>query len=256
MRLSAHFIAAVALALSLSGCGKRGALIYPDLLVPSAPGAVSVSQSGAGIRLRLTLPATDKAGRRLLDLAGVIVGRRVDNAGHDFQCPACVSEYKPLHTLYLDTLPESVQRFGDRLMLHDGDVQVGRRYSYRLTPVTRERVEGASYSSPALELLPPIPSPSITVESLPAEIRVSFSASLPAGGDLIGYNLYRTTSNGPFPFLPLNSEPIVGTMYLDSGLERKTAYRYHVRTVARPVSGIVAESLPSDEAGGMLKDDE
>lgn len=35
---------------ALTACGKKGALIYPDMLVPAAPSAVSAQQSGTTMK--------------------------------------------------------------------------------------------------------------------------------------------------------------------------------------------------------------
>jgi hypothetical protein len=92
---------------------------------------------------------------------------------------------------------------------------------------------------------------------LPAEIKLSFSAApMPADRSVIGFNLYRTTSESQFPYLPLNRRPIIETTYPDSGLERNIVYRYRASTIVRLASGAVVESLTSDKVSGMLKDDE
>ena len=58
------------------------------------------------------------------------------------------------------------------------------------------------------------------------------------------------------PYLPLNTTPLSGTVYVDSGLERKVTYHYVVRAVVRMPWGGIAESGASNEADGVLAEDE
>ncbi|HIJ81678.1 MAG TPA: hypothetical protein HPP76_08220 [Desulfuromonadales bacterium] len=253
-RFTLVFMAVVA-AFALAACGRRGALIYPDLLVPAAPSSVAVGQSGAGLRLQFTLPKQDRAGRKLMDMTGVIISKRASDPG-GFQCPACDSDFKPFATLYLDALPQGVLRSGDRLLVMDGDVSSGKSYAYRIVPVTKDGREGVSSTSTGLTVVSPLPPPAVSAESLPTEIRILFSSPPVPGGNPVGYNLYRVQGEGIFPLVPLNREPLPDVTYNDSALERKTAYRYQARSVVRLDTGVVLESLPSAEVRGMLKDDE
>lgn len=255
MKALIRSLAITVLTLQLLACGKRGPLIYPDLLVPAAPAAVSLHQSGAGTQLRFALPATDKAGRKLLDLAGVKISKRIGDTVQG-QCPACTSDFKPFVTLYPEALPKGVQRSGNHLFLNDEDVQPSKSYTYRLIPFARDGVEGESAVSTVLTVVQSLPSPKLAAESSPTEIKLSFVDLPPTAGTKIGLNLYRAPIGQPFPFLPLTREPLKGYEYLDSGLERKMVYRYQARTVIRLDNGDLVESLPSDEVTSTLKDDE
>lgn len=235
----------VVLALSLTACGKKGALIYPDMLLPAAPAATSVSQIGSGVKLQFVLPASDRGGRRLHDLAGVKINKRKG-----------MSDEVLFLKLYLDQLPDSVQRYGNRLFMFDSAVDTGKSYSYRVVPFTKGELDGSASPPASVLLVQPTLPPVLHAESFPTEIKVSFDTRPPTVGRFIGYNLYRTTQQGVVPPLPVNREPLADKMYIDSILERNVRYLYMARTVEQLEAGGIVESPPSNVVEGILKNDE
>jgi len=243
-------------AIALTACGKKGPLLYPDLLVPAAPSDVSAQQSGNSIKLSFVLPSKDLAGRNFAGLTGVTIIKRDEPAGQSPGCSACTTDFSPFRKLNLDLLPPDTRRYGNLLVLLDGDVQAGRAYSYRVSVVTIDNQEGA-LSAPvaAVMLIPPLPSV-LQVISQPTEIQLEFSGLPPVEGVIAGYNVYRALKGETFPFQPLNREPLAGNRFTDVGLERGTSYIYGVRTVVRLPSGVRVEGGISNEVEGRLKDDE
>lgn len=241
--------------LAITACGKKGSLVYPDMLVPAAPAAATAFQSGAGVKIQFDLPTSDRAGNRLKDLAGVKISKRQSDSGDEQSCRSCTDDYHLFRQLYLDLLPDGVQRFGSRLVVLDGEVIAGKLYSYRVAPFTKNGVEGSSSARLAVQVDNAVPAPTLQAESYPTEIKLSFSGPMPTGGVLLGYNLYRATLKEAFPLQPLNREPLVGKEYTDSGLARGIGYRYQARAAVRLPSEAVVESLLSNEVQGMLKDD-
>src|SRR6266571_5289579 len=96
-----------------SGCGKKGPLLYPDMLVPAAVSALTASQSGATVKISFDLPGKDLAGRPLRDLAGVTVFKRVESSVQQPDCPACTDDFRLFRKLYLD-LPDAAQIYGNK----------------------------------------------------------------------------------------------------------------------------------------------
>lgn len=244
------------IALAVTACGKKGPLLYPDMLVPAAPSDVSVQQSGSSMKLSFVLPSKDQAGRNFSDLSGVKIIRKDEAAGQIPGCSSCTTDFSPFRKLNLDLLPPDTRRYGSLLVLIDADVHTGRAYSYRVAAVTKDNQEGA-LSAPvaAVMTLPPLP-PVLQVISQPTEIQLEFSGLPPVEGVIAGYNVYRVLKGEAFPFQPLNRELLSSNRFTDVGLERGTSYSYGVRTVVRLPSGGRVESGLSNVVEGRLKDDE
>lgn len=246
----------IALSLLATACGRKGPLIYPDMLVPAAPAAVTAQQSGSAVKLQFALPDKDRAGRPVKGVAGVKISKRTTEADRTEVCRSCTTDYRLFRTLYLDLLPTDTQRFGDRLILLDSDVSAGNVYSYSIVPFTADGVDGATSAIADVRIGSPLPAPAVKIESFPTEVRLHFSWQLPISGRLLGYNLYRSSGTGSRSYHPLNKEPLQGNEYVDSALERGVKFRYVVRAVMVQESGGIAESAESPEVEGMLKDDE
>lgn len=245
----------VGMTLTTTACGKRGPLIYPDMMVPAAPAAVSAQQSGADVKLQFALSGKDRGGRPVQGLSGVKISRRVnENAQKDF-CRSCMTDYLPFKTLYLDRLPANTQRFGNRLVLLDREVSADNSYSYSIIPFTVDGVDGSVSATADVRVTQPLPAPVLAIESLPAEIRLQASFQLPITGRLLlGYNIYRRIVGSAKSSMPINTEPIRGNVYVDTVIDRGVKYQYIVRAVVITASGEVVESLESPEVEGMLKD--
>lgn len=251
-----RLITLASLTLLSAGCGKRGPLIYPDMLLPAAAAAVSAQQSGSAVRLQFAITDKDRAGRPLHGVAGVKISRRVTEATQTDVCRLCTSDYRPFRTLYLDHLPTDTQRFGNQLILLDADVTPGNLYSYSILQFTPDGLAGAPSEAADASVAAPLSSPSVKATSLPTEVRLQLSYSHSQTGKLLGYNLYRRTESGESSYLPINSEPVGGGEYVDTTLDRGVKYLYSARVLVRSEAGVVMESAASQEVAGMLKEDE
>jgi predicted small lipoprotein YifL len=241
---------------AISACGKKGPLIYPDMLAPAAPSDVSVRQFGNSIKLSFVIPSKDLAGRNFTGLTGVKILKRDEPGGQTPGCSSCAADFLLFRKLNLEPLSPEARRYGNHLMLLDADVQTGRTYTYRVSAVTKDNQEGA-LSAPIAAVMVAVPMPPVLqVFSQPTEIQLEFVGLPPREGVILGYNVYRTIKGEVFPLQPLNSEPLAGNRFVDAGLERGTSYGYGVRTVVRLPSGGRAESSLSNEVEGRLKDDE
>jgi len=241
---------------AVSACGKKGPLIYPDMLVPAAPTSVAVQQSGDAVKLSFVLPSKDLAGRNLTGLAGISIIKLDGPGGTAPACNSCTTDYALFRKLNIDLLPPDAQRYGNLLVVLDGKIRTGRSHTYRVSVITKDEQVGALSVpvsvSPVAAPFPPV----LQAISHPTEIQLEFVGLPPAEGAIAGYNVYRTQKGEPFPHLPLNKVPLAGPRYVDAGLERETAYIYGARTVIRLPSGSVVESRLSNEVEGRLKDDE
>ena len=244
------------LTMLVTACGKKGPLIFPEMLMPAAPQNVSLQQVGNSMKLSFTPPSKDLAGRTLTGVSGITIVRRDEPVGQPLGCSACTTDFAPFRKLNLDLLPPDTRRYGSLLVLLDGDVQPGRAYSYLLSAVTKENLE-SKFSAPvmAVVIAAPLP-PVLQAISQPTEIHLEFVGIPPQVGAIAGYNVYRSVKGEVFPFLPLNREPLATNRFVDVGLERGVSYVYGVRTVVRLPSGNNAESVLSNEVEARLKDDE
>jgi len=249
-------VALMLMTLVVTACGKKGPLVYPEMLVPAAPSTIAVQQSGNSLKLSFALPSKDRAGRTLSGLAGVTILKRDAVAGQLPGCSACTDDFTLFRKLNLDLLPTDTQRNGSLIMLLDGDVRPGRDYSYIVTVFTRDDIAGAASVPITAGVVPPPLPPVLQANSQPTQINLEFVGLPHHAGTFAGYNLYRALKGEGFPYWPLNREPLTTNQFSDVGLERGTAYAYAVRTVIRLSTGSFVESGMSNVVEGKLKDDE
>jgi len=246
----------IGLSMITGACGKKGALIYPDMLVPAAPAAVTAQQSGASVKLQFVIADKDRGGRPLQGVSGVKISRRATEVGQKNVCRSCQSDYQLFQTLYIDHLPANTQRFGRRLIVVDDNVNAGNIYSYLIVPFTSDGVDGISSLAAEARVIAPLPASDLKIQPFPTEVKLWFSSQPLISGALLGYNLYRWSAVTARSYQPLNREPIKGNEYVDSNLERGVKYRYSVRDLIQLASGDIVESAESNEVEDMLKDDE
>jgi len=79
-----HYMCGVSLLLSTvvflsAGCGKKGPLIYPDMLIAQAPKNITLEQTGSALRISFDMPEKDQSGhwnRPVLPCAFRLICRR------------------------------------------------------------------------------------------------------------------------------------------------------------------------------------
>jgi len=251
-----HLSLLFALTLLITGCGRKGPLIYLDMLVPAAPTVVTARQAGPGMKISFVLPQKDLAGQNLTDLAGVNVFKREATLDQGQECSACSESFRLFRKLYVDIQDGSVRRYGNLMILLDSDMRIGNIYTYKVVPFRKDGLDGASSAQVSATMVkPPLP-PALQVFPSPTDIRLEFAGEPPAVGAFMGYNLYRADKGEPPPFLPLNKEPLPGGSYTDSGLDRGVVYSYAARTVVRMPTGEMVESNLSNMVEGALRDEE
>jgi hypothetical protein len=245
----------LAIILLCAACGRKGPLIYPDMLVPAAPTAVTVVQSGLAMKLSFILPEKDRAGLNQMELAGVKIFRRETPPGQEPDCSTCGSDFGFYKQLYLDLLDTSTRRYGSLLVMLDSDVKVGNVFAYKVAAIAKDKVAGEVSLTAFATMVPsPLP-PVLQAISEPTEIKLEFTHHPPIEGAFAGYNLYRAIKGESLPYLPLNKEPLPGDSFTDSGLERHVTYIYAARLVVKMPNSSMVESALSNEVTGMLKEE-
>lgn len=240
--------------LAMGGCGKKGSLIYPDLLVPEAPQAVQLEQRGAGLQLSFDLPSRDRRGRSLQTPVVVEVQRRELSPGEAGECGSCPKDYQP--ALRIDPeFPAPARTFGKRLVLLDPDVRQGKRYQYRMVAVSRDGEVGAVAETARTMVCLAPSAPVVSAKALHGGvIQLDMQGELPDNADLIGYAIYRAAGDEELPFLPL-ATTLATAHYQDQQVQQGVRYRYAVRmllkrwdevTVASDLSAVVAVSLDDE----------
>lgn len=250
------FAVLLCLVLAIAGCGKKGPLVYPEMLVPAASSSIVVHQFGGSMKISFVLPSKDLAGRKLTTLSGVSVYKRDAPASQDPVCSSCTADFSLFRKINLDLLQSGTQRYGNSLVLLDEVVTAGRVYTYRVSTNTKENLEGAISSPASAVMVAPSLPPVLQVVNQPTDVQLEFVGVPPNTGIIIGYNVYRTVKGEAYSLIPLNNELIEVNRFVDVGLDRGATYVYRVRSVARLLSGSIVESSSSNEVEGKLKDDE
>jgi predicted small lipoprotein YifL len=243
--------------LIMTACGKKGPLIYPDMLIPAPPTAVIARQTGQAMKLSFVVTQKDRGGRDLKNLGGVTIFKRTAIAGQKPGCNACTEDFALFRKLYLEPAPleRGVQRFGSMILLLDSEVKVGEEYSYIVKPFTKDSVDGQASAPVTAAMVTPPQAPHLNAVPDPIEIQLNFSSSPAVKGIFVGYNLYRAPKGEVLPYVPLNKEPITGMSFVDSGLDRTLSYVYAARTVVKMPTGVLVESELSDEVVTRLTDE-
>jgi len=240
--------------ISLAGCGKRGPLVYPDLVVPQAPTSVEARAFGEGIRVSLVIPSSPKLDN---DPKGIVEVRvfRQDAPISQMLCRECKDSMPFYKTIYLDRLFRE-ERLGSQVLYLDSEVQVERIYRYRFALHTRDGITGIKSEPVTASVMKSFPAPQLSVESTPTEAILRISGERPGDDLFAGYAIYRRTKDAERSLMPLLTIPIKETVYTDFTLKRGVGYLYGVRSVYRNAEGELAESLMSNEVEAERSKDE
>jgi len=239
--------------LLLTACGKKGALLPPEALVPASVRGLNVMQTGQAFRITWKAPVKELGGRPLKDLSGFLLLRRdVTPEGGD--CPSCPDSWKLLSRIELD-IPGSAQKSGDLFIHFDKGGEKGYRFQYRVTALSKSGGTSSPADAPLKKLLPPPPAPALTATLQPASIRIGFAQGKGTAPVAIGFNIYRRTAGAAPPLLPLNQEPVTGTSWEDHALEYGTSYRYSAAALSQ-IEGEIVESPRSEEIEILFKQQE
>lgn len=236
--------------LLLAACGKKGALIPPEAMVPAPIADLTVQQKGESFLVSWSQPGREEGGGRLRDLAGFRVFRReVLPPGED--CEECPSAYRLVKAVDLEYLGD-VGRVGDLIFFGDGDLAEGRTYQYKAVSFKRDGTESAPSNRARKRKVAPPAAPQLKALSTATGVVLTWEpAVVAAGGRLVGYNVYRHRTGAGLSPQPLNSSPLTDARFEDLRLERGAKYGYGVRTVVRMGEETVESGLSSEVAGAL-----
>lgn len=227
-----------------SACGKKGALMPPEALVPAEVQNLRVQQAGEALRITWSAPAKEKGGRPLRDLAGFRLFKRII-AGDGSDCAACPESWQLLAAVDSDNPGETVKS-GATFISYDRGIPVGQTSQFRLVALSKSGGFSAPATSPLVKFQPALPAPEIKGEVLPASIKLEFSFVPPPNARLAGFNVYRRTGKTALALLPLNPAPLPGNSWEDMQLQFDRSYSYSATALVE-MNGETVESLRSEE---------
>ena len=240
MQVKQVALMAASAAMLITGCGKKGPLIYPDMLIAQPPQQLKVEQSGSALRLSFDLPDKDRSGRKLQDLEAILIGRRVYQEN---DCVSCQDQYQALQKVD-PAFPAPAQRQGNRLVFVDTDVRNGERYQYRLQTVQKGGITGNATTTAMVKLLAAPNSPELKARSaFGGFIALDLTNVAQHDATLVGYTIYR--GEGARALVPVTTLAGGTTHYEDQAVQRGVAYRYAASVVVKRADGMLAESEPS-----------
>jgi len=253
MRLS-NLITGTALGLlilmSLCGCGKRGALIAPEALVPAPISNLTVIQQGDHFQVSWSAPTKEQGGTRLKDLAGFILFRRV-LLPPNLDCEECAGAYAERARIDLEYL-QGTRKIGNLFLFDDRDLKKEVSYQYKVRSFSPDGAQSRD-SNKAHHIAATAPFPPV-LEALSSSsgVVLAFVAIPPEDGKLFGYSIFRSKSGQPAPLTPLNPKPLSANKYEDKEVLVGVQYDYSVRAVAVLPNGETVESAPSNQVSGTM----
>jgi len=239
------FLYLLSVLLLLPACGKKGALIPPEALVPAAVRDLNVQQAGEALRITWSAPSKEKSGRPLHDLAGFRLFKRII-AGDGTDCAACPDSWQLLADVAADN-PGSVNKSGSTFIMHDTNNPAGQTSQFRLLASSKSGGISAPATSPLIMFQPPIPSPQFKAAVSPSAIKLEFAFEPAGSSKLAGFNVYRRTDAMPPPHLPLNQTPLKEKVWEDRQVQFGSTYHYSVTALVE-MNGTIVESLHSSES--------
>ena len=116
-----------ALSLALSGCGKKGNPLAPELVIPETIRNLSARQDKAGVALTWSRPERYVDGKALTDLTSFVIFRKDIPPS----CADCPVPYRPLTTVYVEDREKFVKQKQYRFI--DDQAQAKMIYRYRVS---------------------------------------------------------------------------------------------------------------------------
>jgi predicted small lipoprotein YifL len=235
---------------TLCGCGKRGALIAPEALVPAPVTNLTVIQQGDHFQVSWSAPTKEQGGAHLKDLAGFILFRRVLLPA-DQDCEECAGAYAERARIDLEYLQDT-RRVGSLYLFDDRDLKKELSYQYKVRSFSADGAQSRdSNKAHRTAVTAPFP-PVLEALSSNSGVVLAFVAIPPEEGKLVGYNIFRSKSGQPMPRTPLNPKPLNTNNYEDKEVQIGVQYDYTVTTVVVLPNGETADSAPSNEASGTM----
>ena len=234
----------------LAACGKRGPLVPPEALVPAPIKDLRVEQKGDRFLVCWSGPGKQEWGGPLNGLAGFRVFRR-EVLPPDEDCEECPTAYRPVKTVDPDYL-QDVRRSGSLFCFPDGDLTDGTTYQYKAVSFQKDGAASRDSNKARRKKTPPPAPPVLTAVSIPDSVALQWKpGTLPPGGALEGFSVYRKQVGEIMPQTPIAQVPADAARFADPHMEHGVTYLYGVRSVAK-IDGEKVESDLSNEVEGKF----
>jgi hypothetical protein len=122
-----NIILAVAFAILVLACGKKGELRAPELAAPEPIANLSAKTAPNGIVLTWARPTHYVDGTEIKDLASFVIFRK----DIPQNCPECVVPYRPITTVQVEDRERFIKQRQYRYT--DEEPQPGHTYRYRVS---------------------------------------------------------------------------------------------------------------------------
>jgi predicted small lipoprotein YifL len=227
-----------------AGCGKKGALIPPEALVPAPVSALQLTQRGETFRVSWEAPTREVSGRPLgKDIRFRLFRREVLPPGQD--CSTCPEVWKLLRELD-PAVPPGMEQANGHFVYSDRELVPDVTYQYRIQALDASGgISRPATLAPRQRLTPPFP-PVLQAAPGGTGVRLEFVAPTNSSRETnVGYLLYR--QDGAQPVRQLTPTPLAVVTLSDYDVRPGHTYRYTARTVAT-INGQSVESGNSNEA--------
>ena len=132
----------LAFGLPLSGCGKKGSPLAPELVIPETIRNLTARQDKTGVALTWSRPERYVDGKSLTDLTSFVIFRKDISPS----CADCPVPYRPLTTVYVEDREKFVKQKQYRFI--DDQAQAKMIYRYRVS----SQLKDGSLSEPSNEV--------------------------------------------------------------------------------------------------------
>lgn len=272
---------ALALALGVAGCGRRGAPVAPERRTPAAVQDLTAAITADGVRLGWTLPKIRADRSPLKEVRRTEVHRRLEAPGDGgpgrpvilssaglFGGGSRVEGFDRVADIVLSS-PGAAQVVGTQVAFTDAQgLTAGRRYTYVVLAVDEQgRVSAPSNRIAVVMLSAPKAPLRLSVEAADREVRLRWEPppALEDGTTVpgeLGYNVFRTSSADAPLGRPVNPEPLTVLAYTDLGVQNEQTYYYRVQAllaargpIGRPSEAIAAtpeDRTPPGQPRGLV----
>ena len=232
----------IAVAFVIAACGKKGPPIPPERRLPAAVSDLSVEVQGRQVILTWTNPRDRADKSPLRDLSAIYIFRREEAPGVESR-PAVgdgqrVVGFERIAVIELRKAGPEVRVEGrlGRFVDVEG-LGVGRRYTYVVTAVDRERRASPPSNRVVVDLsAAPLAPANVSAEASDGRVRLTWQPPVrnEDGSPVVEplrYHVFRTTTPDALRTRPLTTEPLTTPEYLDLAVENETTYYYTVRAI-------------------------
>ncbi len=237
----------VLITILLAGCGRRGALVPPDALVPAAVSDLTVAQQGRNFLVSWSIPGKEEGGAPLKGLAGFQLFRReVLPLAED--CEECPTAYRLIKAVDLD-FPQGVLRDDRRIIYLDSDLTLDTTYQYKVLALKKDGSSSKISNRVRRQVLQPPPAPVVQLTMTPYSAQLSWQQQPTANAILTGYHIYRRRLGSTNLHELLAT--VTGKSYEDQRLQADIDYEYSVSSQVK-VGEMLLESSFSAPRSGRL----